>query len=99
MRMDLPIQVNVPSKTSNLIQKDREWMTKPYQPRTFFNLQVQIMKLSSNSHDQRAGRSMVGCDSIQLIIPGFNIILLPSKQAAASVVAIKLRISHMIEYY
>src|SRR5437773_11635039 len=100
MRMDLPIQVNVrPSKTSNLIQKEREWMTKPYQPRTFLNLQVQIMKLSSTSHDQRAGRSMVGCDSIQLIIPGFNIILLPSKQAAASLVAIKLCISHMIEYY
>src|SRR5437667_12161858 len=63
MRMDLPIQVNVrPSKTSNLIQKEREWMTKPYQPRTFLNLQGQVMKLSSTSHDQRAGRSMVGCD-------------------------------------
>jgi hypothetical protein len=48
-----------------------------------------------NQHDQRAGRSMVGSDSIQLITLGFNIILLPSKQVAASLVAIKLRISHM----
>src|SRR5437667_5789721 len=93
------VQVNVqPSKTSNLIQKEREWITNPYQPKTFLNLQARIMKLLSTSHNQIAGRSMVGCDSIQLITPRFNIILLPSKQAAALLVAIKPCIYHMIEY-
>src|SRR5437667_8160320 len=94
------VQVNMQlSKTSNPIQKEREWMTNPYQLKTFLNFQARIMKLSSTSHNQHTGRSMVGCDSIQLITPGFNIILLPSKQAAALLVAIKLRICRMIEYH
>src|SRR5437667_7772002 len=60
-----------------------ERMTNPHQPKTFQNLQAWITKLSSTSNDQRAGRNMVGCDSIELITPGFNIILLPSDLEAS----------------